>query len=551
MKKMHYRTTVNIKDRVMMLGFRGQLTREHEGKKIRVQAVFSQRQVDRRFPMEVTIEETDIGPQIMADARVELPYVFLTPPRRKVNVTFAVWFGMEEMLLDDQPFPVQRELFVRNDVIRRKNPLKFIGLTAILPLLLGRYYLSESRNFEEAKKKANEHVYRSSGISYSPRQRNTTYFADRYDAEVQRFPEVEKNRVLFLSEREPQERDNLLRIKRLLSDEADVEIAEFINTKTVDALTRQELRECAAECARAQVIILEDFYPQLHSLNIRPETRVIQLWHACGAYKTFGFSHMDKPGGAPQSSMNHRNYDLVCVSSSRIRGIYAEAFAIPLQKVKALGVPRTDDLFDEDYKSRKREELYRKYPLLQNSKVVLFAPTFRGTGNKDAFYPWEKFDPEAFLEGMPGDVVCIIKNHPFVKESPSLSGRFGDRIYDLSDSEYINDLMLVSDLMITDYSSAVFEAAILDLPMIFYTFDLEDYIRDRDFYFDFEGLVPGPIERTKEDLAHRARIMLEEKGYPLEEADKLEYFKEVFLDAIDGHSSERVFQYIRSRFLKL
>ena len=93
---------------------------------------------------------------------------------------------------------------------------------------------------------------------------------------------------------------------------------------------------------------------------------------------------MGKQGGAPQTSMNHRNYDLVPVSSDTVRDIYAEAFGISGSKVQALGVPRTDLLFDWDYEEKKREELYGKYPILKENRVILFAPTFRGDGNKES-----------------------------------------------------------------------------------------------------------------------------------------------------------------------
>ena len=84
MKKFNYRTTVNINGSLMQLGFRCQLPEEMCHKKIRVQAIFAQRQVDRRFPMEVRIEESETGAQLLADAQIELPYVFRQPPRHKV-----------------------------------------------------------------------------------------------------------------------------------------------------------------------------------------------------------------------------------------------------------------------------------------------------------------------------------------------------------------------------------------------------------------------------------------------------------------------------------
>lgn len=62
------------------------------------------------------------------------------------------------------------------------------------------------------------------------------------------------------------------------------------------------------------------------------------------------------------------------------------------------------------------EELYGKYPILKENRVILFAPTFRGDGNKDAYYPLEAFDVNHFMERQPEDTVLILKNHPFVKQ---------------------------------------------------------------------------------------------------------------------------------------
>ena len=93
MRKINYRITVNITQKTMKLGFRAKMPDEMQGKRIRVQAVFTQRQVERRFPMEVVIEEGEVGDQIRADAEILLPYVFYSPPRHKVNVIFTLWCG--------------------------------------------------------------------------------------------------------------------------------------------------------------------------------------------------------------------------------------------------------------------------------------------------------------------------------------------------------------------------------------------------------------------------------------------------------------------------
>ena len=550
MRKINYRITVNITQKTMKLGFRAKMPDEMQGKRIRVQAVFTQRQVERRFPMEVVIEEGEVGDQIRADAEILLPYVFYSPPRHKVNVIFTLWCGAEEICLDDQPFPVQKELFARAEIVRKRNLFKF-GLCSLgLPFLLVRDYFKEDKNFIKAAKRANDTVYRISGYNYSARQQNTDYFAARYRKYIAK-NKVNPNQILFLSEREPEKNGNLMLVKKWFEEnEPEVEITTFINTKTVDQLRKKELRDCAFKCATSAVIILEDFYPQLHSIQKRSETKIVQLWHACGAFKTFGLTRMGKQGGAPQTSMNHRNYDLVPVSSDTVRDIYAEAFGISGSKVQALGVPRTDLLFDWDYEEKKREELYGKYPILKENRVILFAPTFRGDGNKDAYYPLEAFDVNHFMERQPEDTVLILKNHPFVKQKFTVDAQWQDRVLDLSGEEHINDLMLISNLLITDYSSSVFEAAILELPMLFYAFDEKEYMDSRDFYFDYSQFTPGPVVTDFEALCEESAAMLQNIVSANEQAD-LKKFRETFLNAVDGCSTERICRKIKTNYINI
>ena len=135
-----------------------------------------------------------------------------------------------------------------------------------------------------------------------------------------------------------------------------------------------------------------------------------------------------------------------------------------------------------------------------------------------------------------------------------------DRVLDLSEKEPVNDLLLVADLLITDYSSVIFEAVILEIPVLFYAFDLEEYIQKRDFYFDFESMVPGPVEKDMYGLIRRAeKLMGEGDGEESSSRDcpddarmarKTEKFRETFLSALDGHGSEKIYQYIKTRYIK-
>ena len=113
------------------------------------------------------------------------------------------------------------------------------------------------------------------------------------------------------------------------------------------------------------------------------------------------------------------------------------------------------------------------------------------------------------------------------------------RVLDLSAESEINDLLFITDLLITDYSSVIFEASLLDIPMLFYAFDLEDYVAMRDFYYPFKSFVPGKIVRNMDQI----EAAIEAKDY---EAEKVERFKHRFFDDLDGKSSERVAEFILS-----
>ena len=94
-------------------------------------------------------------------------------------------------------------------------------------------------------------------------------------------------------------------------------------------------------------------------------------------------------------------------------------------------------------------------------------------------------------------------------------------------------MLFVTDLLITDYSSVIFEASLLNIPMLFYAYDLDEYISSRDFYYEFKGFVPGKIVCSADELINS----IKEKDF---EAEKINDFKNKFFDSLDGKSSKRI-----------
>lgn len=349
---------------------------------------------------------------------------------------------------------------------------------------------------------------------------------------------VVKNRVSFLSSRREDMTGNLGFVYEAVKQNGCFELQELLDPSSIKSMKIKNIIKLAYLSATSSVLLVDDFFPSLHRYNLREETKLIQLWHACGAFKTFGFTRLGKKGGPMQISKNHRNYDYAVVSSQEIAKYYAEGFGITDQSVVATGVPRTDIFFDKNYKERVVDEFYQQYPQLKNKKILLFAPTFRGDGKMSAYYPNYRFDPVEVYEQTNQEYAIIIKHHPFVTDRFVIPEEYKDYIIDMSEQSELNDLLFVTDLIITDYSSLIFEASLLDIPMLFYAYDLRRYIATRDFYYEYELFVPGKI------VSSQAKIIEAMKASDFE-SYKIEGFKKRFFDHLDGCSTKRVVQLIR------
>ncbi|WP_043929994.1 CDP-glycerol glycerophosphotransferase family protein [Bacillus sp. EB01] len=298
-----------------------------------------------------------------------------------------------------------------------------------------------------------------------------------------------------------------------------------------------EIIRLAYDAATSKATLLEENYPMFSQLRIRKNTDLIQLWHGAGAFKKFGYSRMGQPGGPKITSKDHRNYTKAIVSSKNITPQYAEGFDIEEEKIIPLGIPRTDIFFDEEYKELKRKELYEAYPFLKGKKVILFAPTFRGKGRKEAHYPFENLDFEKLYKNLKDEYVFLFKLHFIVLNKVTIPYKYADFFYDFTSYREVNDLLLITDLLITDYSSICFEFSLLDKPMLFYAYDVENYISKRGFYFEYQSFIPGSLVKNTDQMV--AKIIKNDF-----QKEKIKLFRDYFFDYQDGKASERVVNHL-------
>lgn len=155
-----------------------------------------------------------------------------------------------------------------------------------------------------------------------------------------------------------------------------------------------------------------------------------------------------------------------------------------------------------------------------------------GSGRKSAHYPEEYIDLDNVYANLGENEVFIIKMHPFIKNSFTIKEEYKDKIIDLTSYKDINELLLITDLLITDYSSVIFEYSFMEKPIIFYVPDLEEYNNGRSFFYDYSEYMYGTTAKSQEELItaiHDATV----------DCEKLEEFRQKFLNRCDGNSSQR------------
>lgn len=181
------------------------------------------------------------------------------------------------------------------------------------------------------------------------------------------------------------------------------------------------------------------------------------------------------------------------------------------RKLLELGYPRNDELFEAD--DNKVMKIRDQLGIPKGKKVILYAPTFRDNQHtKDGCAFTMGFEFESFCREFGEEYVLLFRTHYFITEQVNLAPWAGT-VLDVTGWDNINELYLVSDMLITDYSSVFFDYANLKRPILFFMYDLEAYQENvRDFYLDIREL-PGEIVRTEKELYHAIRHIFDKPVY--------------------------------------
>ncbi|WP_099159473.1 CDP-glycerol glycerophosphotransferase family protein [Virgibacillus ndiopensis] len=250
--------------------------------------------------------------------------------------------------------------------------------------------------------------------------------------------------------------------------------------------------------ANARYLILDDYYLPIYLIKPSSNLKVIQLWHAAGAFKKFGYSTIGTKFGPSLDYLKlvpiHSNYTHVYISSEKFMPFYAEAFNMSFNSIFSLGVPRIDLFTNKEICELVKNQLYVDYPMLLKEGFVniLVAPTYKAEG----IYAESSLDViDSVLkitQLMNKDKRIIFKAHPYMNEVDINRLKACPNVL-VVQGHSINEIMLVSDAFITDYSSAVFEFALLKKPLAHFIPDIEEYNFNRGFYQDIETISDGEI----------------------------------------------------------
>lgn len=358
------------------------------------------------------------------------------------------------------------------------------------------------------------------------------------------FP-LKANQIAFVAPHNGGEKDSLGILRSYIEEKGGYEIVT-ISTRDLQ-LNKSGIKSLVISCLKAvrfftlkakalatsKYVFLNDNFMPMASLNFSSDAVITQLWHAEGAFKKFGLSApLTDEIREREKKCSEKLTHVIC-SSKNVVPIYAEAFGVDENKILPLGTPRIDSLLGKKDVSAIREEFDKNHPECKGKKLILYAPTFRDDPETDKNIV-KNIDMQAFSKELGDEYSLLIKLHPQIHSSEPVDGAV-----DVTKNHDINDLTLISDLLITDYSSVCMDFALLAKPCIFFAFDLEEYEKERSFYLDYESYVPGVVAK---DFSTVIQTIKNPRNYE----EKLRNFRDFNFDYVDCKNTERIFNSIIS-----
>jgi|SRR5699024_332348 len=277
-------------------------------------------------------------------------------------------------------------------------------------------------------------------------------------------------------------------------------------------------------------IIIDNYHGFLSNVKFRSKVTCTQVWHAAGAIKKFGLEDNSNKSRSKKAisrfKLVYDKFDHIVVGSNSMAEIFKKSFNVTSKPFLYTGFPRTDFFFNKTEINQAKNKFRQKFPTIKGKKIILYAPTYRDNElnsmelqiNLDNMY--NKLHEEYLL---------FLRLHPVV--ATNFKNTYDDFIFDFSNYENINDLLVWADILITDYSSIPFEFALLKKPIIFYMYDYHDYNQSRGIIKEVLHQLPGPISYDTDELIS----LIQNEQFKMK---KIEEFNSEWSKYSNGHSSD-------------
>jgi len=254
----------------------------------------------------------------------------------------------------------------------------------------------------------------------------------------------------------------------------------------------------------------------------KDNTIYLNTWHGAGTKKI---------GNAVSKRKDYdfSNVNYLLVQSNFEKNIFINDFGAIEENFLLSGFPRSDELFKTE---KKQIDIYkRKLKIPKDKKIILYAPTWRESKNNGSSYDLNiPLDIKKWQEKLTDEYVILFRTHTFTTNILNL--KFNDLIIDVSDYPNVNHLLLISDILITDYSTIVFDYSILEKPFLCFGYDYKEYKNERGLYIDLEKEYPNGVQKTEDEILELIVNMNYEK-----ECEKTREFKSKYIEA-GGNATE-------------
>ena len=355
---------------------------------------------------------------------------------------------------------------------------------------------------------------------------------------------VKENRIAFVAPHNGGARDSLGILRSYIEAKSGYEIIT-ITTRDLK-LDTSGIKSLASSCIKAtgfftvkakalatsKYVFLNDNFMPMASLKFSKKAVITQLWHAEGAFKKFGLSAPLTDDVRDREKKCSQKLTYVICTSKNVAPVYAEAFGVDESKVLPLGAPRIDTLLAKKDTVAIRSGFDKIHPECKGKKLILYAPTFRDDPQTDKKIV-NNIDIELFRRELGDEYALLVKLHPQIHSADPVSGTVNVTGGD------INELTLISDILITDYSSVCMDFALLGKPCVFFAFDLEEYEKERSFYYDYESYVPGRVARDFTQVVDAIKN-------PRNDGEKLRRFRDFNFDFVDCDNTKRIYERVIS-----